>query len=469
MRFEYFLDLGWKEFVHPEDFPETAAAFYQAIQTGQPYQAVHRLRRADGQYRWHHARAEPLRDKEERIIQWYGLSVDIDDRKRAEDTLRESETKFRDYAETASDWFWETDSDYRFTVLTENAFGSDAAQRIGTLCWDQALDIEAEPEKWRVVRASLDARESFRDFVYCTVDGRGDQMYVKASGKPVLDDSGKFVGYRGTGTDVTAIVRGQRAEASLQTVQAELAHVSRVMTLGQLTASIAHEVNQPIGSARNNARAAMNFLDRSPPELGEVREALGCIVADADRAGGIIDRIRDQIKKVPPRSDRFDLNRAIEEVIGLAQSMISEHGISMQSRLASALVPVRGDRVQLQQVMLNLILNAVEAMSAMEAERLLRVTTEQSDANSTLVTVCDSGPGIDPDRLELVFEAFYSTKSGMGMGLSICRSIISAHGGRMWAGRGDTGGALFQFTLPTPETGSLVVRPSLQGRNNALL
>jgi signal transduction histidine kinase len=213
----------------------------------------------------------------------------------------------------------------------------------------------------------------------------------------------------------------------------------------------------------------MNFLDRKPPELGEVREALGCIVADADRAGGIIDRIRDQIKKVPPRSDRFDLNRAIEEVIGLAQSMISEHGISMQSRLASALAPVRGDRVQLQQVMLNLILNAVEAMSAMEVgERVLLISTEQSDANSTLVSVCDSGPGIDPERLELVFEAFYSTKSGMGMGLSICRSIISAHGGRMWAGRGETGGALFQFTLPTPETGSLVVRPTLESGKKAL-
>ena len=300
---------------------------------------------------------------------------------------------------------------------------------------------------------ALDARKSFRDFVYCTVDGSGAPMYVKASGKPVFDSSGKFLGYRGTGTDVTAIVRGQRAEASLQTVQAELAHVSRVMTLGQLTASIAHEVNQPIGSARNNARAALNFLDRSPPDLGEVREALGCIVADADRAGGIIDRIRDQIKKVPPRSDRFDLNRAIEEVIGLAQSMITENGVSVQSRLASGMAPVHGDRVQLQQVVLNLILNAVEAMSSVEAdERELLISTDQSEANGTLVAVRDSGPGIDPKHLELVFEAFYSTKSGMGMGLSICRSIIAAHGGRLWAAAAEPRGALFQFTLPSAKS-----------------
>jgi C4-dicarboxylate-specific signal transduction histidine kinase len=276
-------------------------------------------------------------------------------------------------------------------------------------------------------------------------------MYVRASGRPVFDANGEFRGYRGACTDVTEIMRAQEA---LQTVEAELAHVSRVMTLGQLTASIAHEVNQPIGSARNNARAALNFLDRSPPDLGEVREALGCIVADADRAGGIIDRIRDQIKKVPPRSDLFDLNRAIEEVVGLAQSMITENGVSVQSRLASGMAPVHGDRVQLQQVVLNLILNAVEAMSSVDAddERQLLISTDQSEADGTLVAVRDSGPGIDPRHLELVFETFYSTKSGMGMGLSICRSIIAAHGGRLWAAATEPRGALFQFTLPSAKS-----------------
>jgi signal transduction histidine kinase len=225
-----------------------------------------------------------------------------------------------------------------------------------------------------------------------------------------------------------------------------------------LTASIAHEVNQPIGSARNNARAALNFLERRPPDLDEVREALGCIVADADRAGGIIDRIRDQIKKVPPRSDRFDLNRAIEEVIGLAQSMITENGVSVQSRLASGMAPVHGDRVQLQQVVFNLILNAVEAMSSVEAEeRELLISTDQSEANGTLVAVRDSGSGISPEHLEIVFEAFYSTKSGMGMGLSICRSIIAAHGGQLWAAATEPKGALFQFTLPSAK--SAIDRP----------
>jgi signal transduction histidine kinase len=172
-------------------------------------------------------------------------------------------------------------------------------------------------------------------------------------------------------------------------------------------------------------------------------------VADADRAGGIIDRIRDQIKKVPPRSDPFDLNRAIEEVIGLAQSMMTESEVLVQSRLANGMAHVLGDRVQLQQVVLNLILNAVEAMRSVAAdERRLLISTDQSEANGTLVAVRDSGPGIDPKNHEQIFEAFYSTKSGMGMGLSICRSIIAAHGGQLWATAAEPKGALFQFTLP---------------------
>ena len=184
--------------------------------------------------------------------------------------------------------------------------------------------------------------------------------------------------------------------------------------------------------------------------LSRLTHAVCARVADSDRAGGIIDRIRDQIRKVPPRSDRFDLNGAIEEVIGLAQSMITENGVSIKSRLAVRTAPVRGDRVQLPQVILNLILNAIEAMSSVEVgERELSISTAQSEENGTLVAIGDSGPGIDPKHLELVFEAFYSTKSGMGMGLSICRSIIAAHGGRLWATPNESKGALFQFTLPT--------------------
>ena len=188
----------------------------------------------------------------------------------------------------------------------------------------------------------------------------------------------------------------------------------------------------------------------SPPNLAEVREALACVVRDADRAKDIVGRIRDHIKKAPPRKERFDLNEAINEVIVMVRSAIDRNRVSVRTRFMEDLISVRGDRVQLQQVVLNLILNAVEAMSSVEeGARELSISTEQSQTSGVLVAVRDSGPGIDPEHLERVFKPFYTTKtSGIGMGLSICRSIIDAHGGRLWAEANQPRGAVFQFTLP---------------------
>jgi signal transduction histidine kinase len=191
-----------------------------------------------------------------------------------------------------------------------------------------------------------------------------------------------------------------------------------------------------------------------PPDLGEVREALGCVLGDTDRAGDIVGRIREHMKKAPPRKGHFDLNEAINEVIILGRSAIFKNGVSLQTRLSEGLSPIHGDRVQLQQVVLNLVLNAVEAMGSREAgARELLISTEQ-DHTGVLVAVRDSGPGLDPSHLERVFEAFYTTKSGgMGMGLSICRSIIDAHGGRLWAEANEPRGTIFRFTLPAVPAG----------------
>jgi signal transduction histidine kinase len=228
--------------------------------------------------------------------------------------------------------------------------------------------------------------------------------------------------------------------------------MNRVSMMGELAASLAHEITQPVASARNNARAALNFLDQQPSDLGDAREALACVVADVDRARTIIDRIREHMKKAPPRRERFELNQAIDEVMVLARSAIIRNGVSVQTRCADGLLPVQGDRVQLQQVVLNLILNAIEAMGSVEADaRELSIESEQ-DHTGVRVAVRDSGPGIDPTHLERVFQAFYTTKSGgTGVGLSICRSIIDAHGGRLWADANEPRGAVFQFTLPGAE------------------
>ena len=266
---------------------------------------------------------------------------------------------------------------------------------------------------------------------------------VHIVGHPVFDDFGNFAEYAGTVIDVT---EHRRAEEERQA----LAHANRVTTMGQLTASIAHEVNQPIATARNNAASALRFLSRSPPDLAEVREALYCVVSDVDRAGNVIGGIRKLIAKTPaPRDDCFDINEAIREMIVLTRGEALKNGVSVQMQLEGLLL-IQGDRVQLQQVVLNLILNAVEAMSSVDgARRELSISTERRGADEVLVAVRDSGPGIDLEHLEGVFDSFYTTKaSGIGLGLSICRSIIGAHGGRLWAAANEPGGAAFQFTLP---------------------
>jgi PAS domain S-box-containing protein len=250
--------------------------------------------------------------------------------------------------------------------------------------------------------------------------------------------------------DVTGI---KAADEELRSARQELARVGQLMTLAAMTASIAHEVKQPIAAARNNARAAVNFLNAHPPDMGEVREAINCVVDDADRAGVIIERFRDHIKKAPPRKERFDLNKMINEVIVLARGAITKNGVSVQTRMTEGPFPLDGDRVQLQQVVVNLIFNAVEAMgSVQEGPRELSISTTKGQAGGALVAVIDSGPGIDPEHLDRVFEAFYSTKpSGVGVGLAICRSVIEAHGGRLWAAVNEPRGAVFQFTLPGTE------------------
>jgi C4-dicarboxylate-specific signal transduction histidine kinase len=230
----------------------------------------------------------------------------------------------------------------------------------------------------------------------------------------------------------------------------ELAHANRVATIGHLTASIAHEVNQPIAGTVTNAEAALRWLGRDPPDLGEIGKALRRIVRDGNRAADVITRIRRMITKGIPQGDFLDVNRGIREVIELTRSEAHKNGVSVRTNLADGLPVIRGDRIQLQQVMLNLIINAVEAMRDItEGTRELLISTETAAPDAVLVTVSDSGPGLTPAGLDRLFEPFYTTKpGGLGLGLSICRSIIEAHGGRLWASANALGGISFHFTLP---------------------
>jgi C4-dicarboxylate-specific signal transduction histidine kinase len=237
---------------------------------------------------------------------------------------------------------------------------------------------------------------------------------------------------------------------TLQKVQTELAHVSRVMTLGELTASIAHEVNQPLAAIVTNSNACLRWLGGVQPNFGEARQAVERIIKDSYRASEVISRIRTLVKKTPPRNDVVDLNEVIVEVLALAQSETRRSHVSLKQELAAGLPPVCGDRVQLQQVILNLIINGLEAIvKSRESERELSISSGKDESNNLIVAVRDSGQGLDPANLERVFDAFFTTKAdGMGMGLAISRTIVESHGGRLWATPNSPHGAVFQFTLP---------------------
>jgi C4-dicarboxylate-specific signal transduction histidine kinase len=246
-----------------------------------------------------------------------------------------------------------------------------------------------------------------------------------------------------------AEAEAREGERRYREVQMELAHANRVATIGQLTASVAHDISQPITGVITSGNAAVRWLSHEPPELEAARRAIERVLRDAKHAADVIGRVREHIRKAPPQSARFDINEAIREVIDLTHGEAARERVSVQMQLAAGLPSVEGDRVQLQQVTLNLVVNAIEAMSGDCGTRELLVQTREAEASEVLVTVQDTGPGLDPTKPERVFEAFYTSKSnGLGLGLSICRSIVEGHGGRLWASANAPRGAVFHFTVP---------------------
>jgi PAS domain S-box-containing protein len=435
------LGWSWERAIHPEERERYVARWCASLATGQPFETEVRLRRReDGEFRWFAESAVPLRDEQGRIRKWYGVLADIEDRKRAEYLTSQ-------VFEGAPDGISVVGTDYRYRRVNpvyERVWRMPAERIVGT----HVADLLGRQVFEQTVKPNLDRCFAGEEVRYARwfADSRG-RSYLAVSYSPLRPDSERVEAALVITRDLTDQAL---AAEGLREAQAELAHVNRVATMGQLTASIAHEVSQPIAAAVTNAQAGLRWLAAGPSGVEEARSALHRIVADGRRAGEVLARIRSLVKRAPAREDRLDLNGVILDVVALTGSEALKHAVSLKTNLAEGLPPVTGDRVQLQQVVLNLIMNALEAMSGFDAApRELSIRTEPAAGGGVLVSVRDNGPGLGSQDLDRLFEAFYTTKpGGMGMGLSICRSIVEAHGGRLWASANEPRGAVFQLTLP---------------------
>jgi PAS domain S-box-containing protein len=369
---------------------------------------------------------------------------DITERKRAEEELRASETRFRTYVDHATDALFVHDDTRKVVDVNREAcesLGYTREELIGMTPrdFDPGRGVDDVFIQW--MKERLDAGEVF---AFETSHRRKDGTLfpVEVRVRPFWHGGHRF----GLAL-VRDITERKRAEETLRQTEAELAHVARVATLGEMTASIAHEINQPLGAVVNNASACLRWLAAS--NLEEARQSAELIISDGHRAGEIIDRIRALAKKAPPQKDWVNINETILEVIALARSEVQGNRVALQTQLSDELPLVLGDRIQLQQVILNLVMNGIEAMSAVtDRSRDLLIRSCQYESDKVFVAVQDSGTGLETESLDHLFTAFFTTKpKGMGMGLAISRSIIENHGGRLWAVPNDGPGATFQFTL----------------------
>jgi PAS domain S-box-containing protein len=371
------------------------------------------------------------------------------ERKQTEEKLRQSEDELRQLIDVipqqvfvfGEDWspLFANRRELEYTGLTpEEAQSKDAVARI--FHPEDLKKLEVLRERMRTDGASfeMEARIRGKD---------GEYRWFLIRDNPLRDDQGRIIRWYGTRTDIE---ERKQTEEKLRQAHAELARVARVMTMGELAASIAHEVNQPISGMVMNGNACLRWLAADAPNLDEARENARRIVRDGKRAGEVIARVRALATKTATEKVRLDMNELTQEIIALTRSEINKNGVTLRTEFASDVWPVLGNRVELQQVLLNLIMNGIEAMRTVgERPRDLVIQTQNHEADQVRITVQDSGIGLDPLSIERMFDAFYSTKhGGMGMGLSISRSIVEHHGGRLWAVTSHSPGATFQFTVP---------------------
>jgi PAS domain S-box-containing protein len=378
----------------------------------------------------------------------YAIYRDITQRKLAEERLQESEARFQAMADTAPVLIWMTGTDGLCNYFNKpwlEFTGRTTEQEVGT-GWIQGVHPDDVKGCFESFLPAFHARKPFR-MEYRLRRGDGEYRWLIESGIPRYTGAGEFAGYIGSNIDITDLKHAEEERERLHRLEADLAHINRVSMMGELTASLAHEINQPIAAALMNAQTCLRWLRRDMPDVAEGCEAASRIINDARRAAEIINRVRSLYRRDTSERELLDLNEMIREMIVLLHDKANGSSISIRTELDPGLPLITADRVQLQQVLMNLMLNGIEAMKDASGE--LMVTSKRTEDGPVLVSVSDSGIGLPVGEVERIFEAFFTTKAqGTGMGLSISRRIIESHGGRLRAASNSGRGATFQFTLP---------------------
>jgi PAS domain S-box-containing protein len=439
--------------VHLDDRPKimeiTAAAGRDKIDYETDYRIIH----PDGEIRDIHVVAHPVFNPSGDLVEYVGTVMDVTERKRAEEKLRQSETYLAEAQKLThtGSWVWDVAARRALHLSEEwyRIYGFD--QEEGMAAWNkrsQRIHPDDRAKRQQEIDRAINEKSDY-DIEYRVLLPTGAIRHLHSVGHPVLDTSGNLVQFVGSSTDIT---ERRQAEEALRQAQADLARINRITTMGELTASLAHEVNQPIAAAVTDANTCLRWLNRDQPDLPEARQAAARVVKDAARAAEIISRTRLLFKKANPQWEPFDINEIILEMVALLRSEAARYSISVRTELAADLSRAMGDRVQLQQVLMNLIMNSIDAMRDVDGTRELTIHSQPGENEELVVSVSDTGVGLPAQQADQIFDSFFTTKPhGTGMGLRISRSIVESHGGRLWAGSNSSRGASFHLTLPRVE------------------
>jgi PAS domain S-box-containing protein len=441
---EDLYESGWVQIVHPDDADAAMRGWMHSVKSGNVFEATYRHRCADGQYRWFQVRTEPLRDNDGDILRWYGFLSDIDDQKRVEEALRERENNFRQIIDTIPAFVFRTapsgELDYvNQRVVEYTGISSNDTAEWG---WSQFVHPDDRDAALRKRRSCIEKEGSYEN-VYRFRRADGQYRWFQVRAEPLRDKDGRVAHWYGLLFDIDD---RKKAEEMLRITRARLSRATQISTVAELSAAIAHEINQPLAAIVHNAHALRRWLSSEPPELGRAQLIAEKIIRDGNSTAGVVHRIRALFQEAAPTKEALDINQVITDVLALECDELLKKGITVETDLEQNLPLTLGDAIQIRQVIINLLQNGVDAMeSVSERSRVLSICSRWDEIN-IIVEVRDQGTGME--SIEKAFEPFFTTKEkGMGMGLAICRSIIEAHEGHLSAttnGEGTT----FGVTLP---------------------